>query len=69
MKPHLNSLDLDFYLDLHQIAQTHEYQSPKNVTNQAAKIRPNVFKNLFLVWDFKWFYKVTETIQESEQER
>ena len=25
MKPHLNSLDPDFYVDLHQIAETHEY--------------------------------------------
>ena len=30
MKPHLNSLDPDFYLDLHQIAHTHKYQCPKH---------------------------------------
>ena len=29
MKPHLNSLDPDFYFDVHQIAHTHKYQSAK----------------------------------------
>ena len=29
LKPYLNSMDLDFYLDLHQIAHIHTYQSPK----------------------------------------
>ena len=28
IKPHSNSLDPDLYLDPHQIAQTHKYQSP-----------------------------------------
>ena len=29
MKPRSNSLDLDLYVDLHQIANTQKYQSPK----------------------------------------
>ena len=30
MKPHLNSLDPDFLLDVHHFKCTHEYQSAKN---------------------------------------
>ena len=30
MKPHLNSLDPDVYLDQHQIAHTRKFQSLKN---------------------------------------
>ena len=30
IKPHLNSLDPDFYLDLSPIKHTHKYQFPKH---------------------------------------
>ena len=30
MEPQGNSLDLDIYLNLYHIAQTHKYQSPKH---------------------------------------
>ena len=44
----LNSLDPDFYLDLHQIAHTHRSQSPTHVWwNIVWEINENVEKALY----------------------
>ena len=44
MNPHLISLETDFYLDLHQIAHIHKYQSHKQINDILKKGPSNIFK-------------------------
>ena len=52
MKPRLNSLSLDLYLDLHQISHTHKYQSSKY---------PRLFSSRFME-----SMKISHNVKESE---
>ena len=58
MKPHLHPLDPDFYLDLHTIALTHKYHTPK----QALKIQELISDKSNEMYDLRIIIKLKTSL-------